>query len=57
MADQVRASHILIPWEGSASAAGDVSRSQAQALEFINGLASEVSGGTDFGELAKQHSS
>ena len=57
MADQVRASHILIPWEGSQSSAGDISRSKEQAMEFIADLASQVAGGTDFGELAKAHSS
>ena len=56
MADTVRASHILIPWDGAA-AQGKVSRSKEDALTFIQDLSSQCASGTDFTELAKQHSS
>ncbi len=56
MADTVRASHILIPWDGAAADA-KVSRSKEEALTFIQGLASECAGGSEFTQLAAEHSS
>lgn len=56
MANTVRASHILIPWDGAA-AQGKVSRSKDEALTFIQGLSSQCAAGSDFAQLAKEHSS
>jgi peptidyl-prolyl cis-trans isomerase SurA len=56
MADTVRASHILIPWDGAA-AQPKVSRSKEEALTFIEGLASQCAEGADFAQLAAEHSS
>ena len=55
MSDTVRASHILIAYEGSA-ATGDVSRSQDEARTFIEDLHGKAVQGDDFGEMAKEHS-
>ena len=56
MADTVRASHILIPWDGAA-AQPKVARSKDEALSFIQDLASQCAGGADFAQLAAEHSS
>ena len=56
MSNTVRASHILIPWDGAA-AQGKVSRSKEEALTFIQGLGSQCTEGADFGTLAAEHSS
>src|SRR5690606_782156 len=54
MSDEVRASHILLMYAGSQRSSA--SRSKAEAEAQIQDLASQVSGGADFAELARQHS-
>jgi parvulin-like peptidyl-prolyl isomerase len=54
MADQVRASHILLMYEGSQNSS--TTRSKADALTEIEGLRAEIDGGSDFAELAAAHS-
>jgi peptidyl-prolyl cis-trans isomerase C len=54
MADQVRASHILLMYAGSQRSSA--SRSKEQANSQINQLKSQIDTGADFGELARQHS-
>jgi len=55
MSNTVRASHILIPWDGAA-ADPKVSRSKEEALTFIEGLKAQCAEGADFGTLASEHS-
>lgn len=54
MADQVRASHILLMYAGSARSTA--TRSKDEAIEQIAGLKAQIDGGADFGELARAHS-
>ena len=54
MADQVRASHILLMYKGSARSTA--TRTKDEALATINQLKAEIAGGADFAELAKEHS-
>ncbi len=54
MADQVRASHILLMYEGSQNSSA--TRSKDEALAEIEGLRAEIEGGGDFAELAIAHS-
>ena len=50
----VRASHILLMYQGSARSTA--TRSKVEAEQQINDLKTQVEGGTDFAELAKAHS-
>jgi parvulin-like peptidyl-prolyl isomerase len=54
MADQVRASHILLMYAGSSRSTA--TRSKDEALTEINALKAEIDGGADFGELARENS-
>lgn len=51
---QVRASHILLMYQGSMRSTA--SRSKAEAQTLIGELKTKVEGGADFASLAKQHS-
>ncbi len=56
--EKVRASHILIPYQGAQSAAESVTRSKEEAQAEAERLAAEAKAKPEaFGELAKQHSS
>ena len=50
----VRASHILLMYQGSARSTA--TRSKAEAESQINDLKTQLDGGADFAALAKQHS-
>lgn len=52
--DQVRASHILLMYQGSARSTA--SRSKDEALSLINTLKGQLADGGDFAVLAKQNS-
>jgi len=54
MSDQVRASHILLMYEGSMRSTA--SRTKDEAQKLIGELKQQVDGGSDFADLAKQHS-
>ncbi len=54
MADTVRASHILLMYQGSMRSTA--SRSKDEASLQIENLKQEIASGADFAELAKQHS-
>lgn len=54
MTDQVRASHILLMYEGSARSTA--SRSKDEALTEIEALKTQIDDGGDFGALAREHS-
>ncbi|QQR90004.1 MAG: peptidyl-prolyl cis-trans isomerase [Myxococcales bacterium] len=54
MPDQVRASHILLMYSGSMRSSA--SRSKDDAKSQIEQLKTQVDQGSDFAELAKQHS-
>lgn len=54
MASQIRASHILLMYQGSMRSSA--SRSKAEALDSINALKAELAAGGDFAALARQHS-
>lgn len=54
MADQVRASHILLMYSGSARSSA--TRSKSEAAEQIQQLKTQLEAGADFGELARAHS-
>jgi peptidyl-prolyl cis-trans isomerase C len=54
MADQVRASHILLMYAGSMRSSA--TRSKDEALQQIQGLKSQLDGGADFADLARAHS-
>lgn len=54
MADQVRASHILLMYAGSSRSTATRSKEEAQTQ--IQGLKAELDAGADFAELAKKHS-
>ena len=50
----VRASHILLMYEGSARSSA--TRSKAEAESQINALKAEIDGGADFAQLAQANS-
>jgi parvulin-like peptidyl-prolyl isomerase len=50
----VRASHILLMYKGSARSTA--TRSKAEAEQQIGDLQAKITGGSDFADLAKQHS-
>lgn len=54
MAEQVRASHILLMYAGSSRSSATRSKAEAQAQ--IRALKDQLDTGTDFAELARQHS-
>ncbi len=54
MADQVRASHILLMYEGSMRSTA--TRSKDDALSQIEGMKAKIDEGAEFAELAKEHS-
>lgn len=54
MADTVRASHILLMYQGSSRSTA--SRTKDQALTQINEIKAQIDGGADFASLAQQHS-
>ena len=54
MPDSVRASHILLMYQGSARSTA--SRSKDEALSLINVLKSQLDDGGDFAELARANS-
>lgn len=54
MASQIRASHILLMYQGSMRSTA--TRSKAEALDGINALKAQIAEGADFAELARQHS-
>jgi len=54
MSDQVRASHILLMYQGSQRSTA--SRSKADAQQQIAAIKQQLDGGGDFAELARQHS-
>lgn len=54
MADQVRASHILLMYAGSMRSRA--TRTQADAQKEIAALETQLQGGADFAELARAHS-
>ncbi len=54
MTDQVRASHILLMYEGSARSSA--SRSKDEALSEIEGLRDRIAGGEDFAAVAAETS-
>jgi parvulin-like peptidyl-prolyl isomerase len=54
MADQVRASHILLMYAGSMRS--QATRSKDQALSEIRELKKQLDGGADFAALARAHS-
>lgn len=54
MAEQVRASHILLMYAGSSRSSA--TRSKEQALTQIQALKAELDGGADFADLARRHS-
>ncbi len=51
---QVRASHILLMYQGSARSTA--TRSKDAALQQINQIKQELDGGGDFAALARKHS-
>ncbi len=54
MAEQVRASHILLMYAGSARSTA--TRTQAQAQAEIQAIKTQLDGGADFADLARAHS-
>lgn len=54
MADTVRASHILLMYQGSARSTATRSKDEAQTQ--IAQIKQQLDGGADFADLAKQHS-
>lgn len=54
MSDQVRASHILLMYEGSSRSTA--TRSQEEAIEQIASIKAEIDGGADFAAAATEHS-
>ena len=54
MADQVRASHILLMYAGSERSTA--TRSKDEALQQINDLKTALADGGDFGALARENS-
>ena len=54
MADQVRASHILLMHDGSARSSA--TRSKEEAASQIADLKARIEGGADFADIAREHS-
>lgn len=54
MSNQIRASHILLMYEGSARSTA--TRSKEEALVSIQDLKQRIDEGADFAELAQAHS-
>jgi peptidyl-prolyl cis-trans isomerase C/peptidyl-prolyl cis-trans isomerase SurA len=54
MTDQVRASHILLMYAGSARSTA--TRSKDEAAAEIAGLRQQIEDGADFAEIARSHS-
>ncbi|MDD9944885.1 MAG: peptidyl-prolyl cis-trans isomerase [Myxococcales bacterium] len=54
MADQVRASHILLMYAGSSRSTA--TRTKDEALQKINALKSQIDDGAEFATLASQNS-
>jgi len=54
MAETVRASHILLMYQGSERSTA--SRSKDEASQQIQQIKAQIDGGTDLAGLAKQHS-
>ena len=54
MADTVRASHILLMYQGSDRSSA--TRSKDEAKQQIQGLKTQLDQGAEFASLAKQHS-
>jgi parvulin-like peptidyl-prolyl isomerase len=54
MADTVRASHILLMYQGSERSTA--TRSKQEASDEINAIKGQLDGGGDFAGLARQHS-
>ncbi len=54
MADKVRASHILLMYAGSARSTAARTKDEAQTL--IAQLKGQIDSGTDFEQLAREHS-
>jgi peptidyl-prolyl cis-trans isomerase C/peptidyl-prolyl cis-trans isomerase SurA len=54
MADQIRASHILLMYAGSQRSSATRTKAEAQAQ--IASIADQVAQGGDFASMAKQHS-
>ncbi len=52
MTDQVRASHILLMYDGSARSSA--TRSKDAALSEINALAARIAAGEEFGTVAQE---
>ena len=54
MSEQVRASHILLMYQGSMRSTA--TRTKDEAKQQISSIKTELDGGGDFGALAQQHS-
>ena len=54
MSDQVRASHILLMYEGSASSSA--TRSKEEAVMEIGELRAQIEGGATFADVARDNS-
>jgi len=54
MANQVRASHILLMYQGSMRSSA--TRSKAEAQQQIQQIKQQLDGGADFAQLAQQNS-
>ena len=54
MSDQVRASHILLMYEGSASSSAN--RSKEEAISQIGELRAQIEGGASFADVARDNS-
>lgn len=54
MSNQVGAAHILLMYAGSMRSTA--TRSKEEALQEITKMKTDIENGTDFGELAQQHS-
>lgn len=54
MSDSIRASHILLMYRGSERSTA--TRSKEEAQQQAQQIKSQIDGGAQFGELARQHS-
>lgn len=54
MASQIRASHILLMYQGSMRSTAK--RTKDEALASITAIKAELANGTEFGALAREHS-
>lgn len=54
MSDTVKASHILLAYEGAMRARA--TRSKDEALEQIKAMKADIDGGADFAQVASEHS-